>query len=238
MSQIYIIPDKTVKDNYKKVNMKKFDYKVGEKYKTKNGNVVVCDRVYPHSAVVKGEYGKCYYIDNDGVAMTENPDDNVYAYVLASCKPTEFMKTETKTFDHTKPFISKCRRPVEIITFDGRNNTIVGYFENFDQPVVWDKSTGMNKNILFYNWNLINEPDPPVYVPLDADDILPGDVIRRIDRGQVNPYKWLSIISVNNSSIETSSGHYTFIHLKGGFEISHDQGKTWQKCQKLDPNKS
>jgi hypothetical protein len=147
------------------------------------------------------------------------------------------MKTDTKTFDPNKSFKTRNGKEVKILTFIGEGNyPIIGYVKNdnggWQTVTCWSKE-GYSFNSV-YN-NLVNEPDPPTYIPLDADDILPGDIVRRIPcYSDEQSHKWALIYSVNKTSVYLGNHNnsFSYTEIMKNYEISHDRGKTWEKCQK------
>lgn len=224
----YDTPNKTPKDSkYPEEKMKtsKFNFKVGNKYLTEGGRVVECYFVSNGCVGVRPDVDKreLFYVDeNTGFSHSGMMNDNIKKQIM-------------NTFDYTKPLKGKSGRSVEILTLNGKNNTIVGYIDPYEQPIVWDRNTGRNKSGMYESFNLVNELSPPTYIPLDADDILPGDIVRRIPTySEEQSHKWAFIYSVNRTSVYLGNNNnsFTYNELRRCYEISHDQGKTWQKCQK------
>lgn len=71
----------------------------------------------------------------------------------------------------------------------------------------------------------------PVMVPLGPEDVPPGSVFRYAYQDPA--YLWFAITGVTRDGAENHHNYiYTWSELKAKLEISRDNGKTWQKCEK------
>lgn len=75
------------------------------------------------------------------------------------------------------------------------------------------------------------EPEPKRRVPLGPEDVKPGDAVRC--RGE-RAWKWSHLRPLTDDAvlIDYPHGEVRFATLQKDFEISHDHGVTWAKCEK------
>jgi hypothetical protein len=77
-------------------------------------------------------------------------------------------------------------------------------------------------------WNATSGESAPKLVPLGPEDVRPGDVVRS------NGYHWFLVLSTHHPAglfIQDRS-LVTWDELWRLWEISHDAGQTWQRCEK------
>lgn len=85
----------------------------------------------------------------------------------------------------------------------------------------------------WWNWELHDYRIKPArrVVPLGPEDIRPGDVVHY--PAWPKEY-WRYIQPTGNGGIIGDQGTESWLSLKvDGWLISHDSGKTWQKCEKI-----
>lgn len=190
----------------------------GKQYRTNKGDIAICHKVYDDGSATFKVCGLTYAFNEYGICGDWN---------IVEIK-------ETKIFDWTKPAQTKGGYKVAGLTLVQGVSTkfnLVGQIEQHSNNLTcWD----VNGKHLSGSMGLDLENIPPQKrtVPLEPEDIKPTDLIRHPNDTNVVFY---TISGVYKNCVKFGGSTFAISYqalLDSSWEISRDNGTTWEKCEK------